>query len=448
MMCRLIPVILVFWGLTTTALAGDWPRFRGPNGSGISQDGVAVPTTWSPTENVKWKTALPGAGFSSPIVVGDLVFVTCYSGYGVDRGNPGNIEDLNRHLVCLDRHSGSINWDRTVDAAQPEDPWSGSGVPSHGYASHTPISDGERVYVFFGKTGALAFDLNGNQLWQKGVGIESDPHRWGSSSSPVLHGDTLIVTASAESQAVVGLDAKTGEELWRQEASGLDNIWGTPLLVQVDDDRTDLVLGVPYEIWGFNPDNGKLRWYCQAMETDAFNSSVVASDGVVYAIEGRGGGSIAVRAGGKGDVTKSAIVWSGRDSSRFGTPVVYENRLYYFSNGIAYCIDAGSGDRVYRVRLTGESSSSQGSDESRERRRGGFGRGGGADYSSPVVADDKVYYVRGNGDVFVLGTGEEFQQLAVNRMTDDSESFAATPAISNGQIFIRSSEHLYCIASE
>ena len=453
---RLTQLILISVLLANSAVAGDWLQFRGPNGSGISADEASVPKTWSPKENIKWKTAVPGAGVSSPIVVGDRVFVTCYTGYGMDRGNPGNIEDLKRHIVCFDRNSGSIEWNRAVDAVQPEDPFTGMGVPAHGYASHTPISDGERVYVFFGKTGAIAFDLDGNQLWKKGVGTESDPRLWGSSSSPVLYKDTLIVTASAESQAVVGLDTKTGEERWRQEAAGLDNVWGTPVLVKVSEDLTELVLGVPYEIWGFNPDNGKLRWYCQAMETDQFNSSVVASDGVVYAIEGRGGGSIAVRAGGKGDVTESEVVWSGRDSSRFGTPVVFKNRLYYFSNGVVHCIDARTRDRVYRGRLTRDSSSSRESndDRRRDRRRGvrggfeGFGRGGGTDYSSPVIADNKLYYVRRNGDTFVLGIDEEFEQLAVNRVTEDSESFAATPAVSNGQIFIRSSEQLYCIALE
>ncbi len=179
----------------------DWPRFRGPNGSGVSADSNATPVRWSPKENVKWKVELPGAGVSSPIVVGDRVYVTCYSGYGLDRQNPGDINDLTRHLVCVDRESGKILWDKSVKAALPEDPFSGIGVPAHGYASHTPVSDGENVYVFFGKSGALAFDKEGNRLWQTNVGSGSDDKRWGSSSSPILHDDLLIVTASAEGRA-------------------------------------------------------------------------------------------------------------------------------------------------------------------------------------------------------------------------------------------------------
>lgn len=417
--------------------AGDWLRFRGPNGSGISADAAATPVEWSPDKNVRWKTPLPGAGVSSPIVIGDRLFVTCYSGYGA---NFGKIEDLKRHLVCVDRSSGKILWDESVDAVLPEDSYSGMGIPSHGYASHTPVSDGKNVYVFFGKSGVLAYDLEGKQLWHKSVGTESDRRRWGSASSPILHEGKVIVTASAESEALVALNTESGEEVWRQEASGLANVWGTPLMVKIDDERTDLVLGVPYEIWGFNPDSGKLRWYSEIPAGDQYSSSVVAVQNVVYSIEGRGGGSAAVRAGGKGDVTKSHTVWSGSDSSRFGTPVVYEDRLYFFSGSVAGCNDAKTGKKIFQGRLEGGSSSGGGS-------RSRFGRGsGGGDYSSPVIADGKIYYTQSSGNCFVLKAGDEFEQLAVNSITTERESFGATPAISNGEIFLRSDKHLYCVS--
>lgn len=453
--------------LCSTAHASDWPRFRGPNGSGVSADQQPTPTKWSKSENLKWKTLLPGPGVSSPIVIGKRIFVTSFSGYGADRSNPGEIEDLKRHLVCIDADTGKVLWDETVDAVLPEDPYTGMGIPSHGYASHSPVSDGERVYVFFGKTGALAFDMEGNQLWQKSVGTESDSHRWGSASSPILYKDLLIVTASAESQALVALNTETGEEVWRQEASGLDNIWGTPALVEVDDGRTEIVIGVPYEIWGFNPDNGKLRWYAEAMQSEQFQSSVVVHNGMVLAIEGRGGGSIGVRAGGKGNVTASHVAWTGRDSSRFGSPVAHDGRVYSVSNGVASCIDAKTGKKVFQARLEGGSSNSRGGPgtgrggprgggrESGGRGgpgggRGGFGGfgGGGSDYSSPVIADGKLYYVKGNGEAFVLKIGSKFEQLALNKVTDDNETFGATPAISDGRLFIRSNKHIYCIAEE
>jgi len=442
--------------ITTTVTAADWTRFRGPNGSGVSEDTAPVPTTWSATENMKWKVALPGPGSSSPIIVGDRIFVTCWSGYGVDRGNPGDQKELRRHLICLDRNSGKTIWSKAVEPVLPEDNYGGM-FAEHGYASHTPVSDGERVYVYFGKSGALAFDMDGNQLWQTKVGTESDRRGWGSASSPILYKDTVIVTASAESQAVVALDKATGKEVWRQEAAGLGSTWGTPVMVKVDDERTDLVLGVPYEFWGFNPDDGKLRWYCEVMSTDSYCSSVVADDAVVYGIEGMGGGSIAVRAGGKGNVTESHVVWSGRDSNRIGTPVIYEGRIYFFSRGFANCIEAKTGKEVFKSRLeraSGGSQSRSGGDQGgagggQGRRGGGFGGGGfgGGDYASPVIANGKIYYTSRSGDMFVLRASDKFEQLATNRVTSESEDFSATPAVSDGQLFIRSSKHLYCVAS-
>jgi len=313
----------------------------------------------------------------------------------------------------------------------PEEPFEGM-FAEHSYASSTPVSDGERVYVYFGRAGALAFDLDGNRLWQTSVGTEFDPRHWGSASSPILYKDVLIVTATAESEAIVGLDTRTGQELWRQEAQGFGGTWGTPVLAKVDETRTDLVLGVPFEMWGLSPENGKLRWYCEAIYADTYCASVVVERDVVYAIEGRAGGSIAIRAGGKGDVAQSHIIWTGTSSSQIKTPIVYDGRIYYFSRGIANCIDAKTGKRVFRARL--------------ERGSSGSSNGGGSDYSSPVIADGKVYFVSRSGNMFVLTAGKSFEQLAVNRVTDDLEDFSATPAISDGQLFIRSSKHLYCIA--
>ena len=229
----------------------DWTRFRGPNGTGISPDDTPTPVKWSASQNLRWKLALPGAGASSPIIVGDRIYLTCYSGYGLDRENAGDQKNLKRHLLCIDRANGELIWNKTIDAVLPEDPYTGIGVPEHGYASHTPVSDGRNVYVFFGKTGVLAFDKQGNQLWQTSVGTESDPRSWGSASSPILYQDLLIVPATAESEALVALDKKTGKEVWRQEAAGFSMSWCTPVLVEVDENRSDLAIGVGREIWGW-----------------------------------------------------------------------------------------------------------------------------------------------------------------------------------------------------
>ncbi len=436
----------------TFATAADWSRFRGPNGSGVATDTDPVPDSWSAEKNLKWKIALPGPGSSCPIIVGDKVFITCWSGYGTDRRERGEQKNLKRHLLCLDRSTGKTVWDKSVAAVLPEDDYGGM-FAEHGYASHTPACDGEKIYAFFGKTGAVAFDIDGNQLWQTSVGTGSDPRGWGSASSPVLYKNLVIITASAEGETLFGLDKDTGKIVWKQEAGGLGSTWGTPVLVPVDDQRTDLVIGVPNEIWGLNPETGKLRWYCPGLQTDSFCSSVVADGNVVYGVEGRGGGSLAVKAGGSDDVSKTHVVWSGRDNNRIGTPVVHNGLLYFISNKVMNCVDAKTGERVYQSRLA-----SSGGDAAPPERGGppgggrpGFGGGrggmGGQDYGSPIIADNKLYYVARNGEAFVVKLGRKFEQLSANRVTTDTEDFSSTPAAANGELFIRSSKHLYCIAN-
>jgi outer membrane protein assembly factor BamB len=440
-----------------SAPAGDWLRFHGPDGSGVSPDTQPLPVKWSQTENLKWKHKLPGPGSSSPIVVGSRIFVTCWTGYGMDRDNVGDPKDLRRHLICLDRATGNVLWDRSVEPVLPEDPYSGN-FTEHGYASHTPVSDGQRVYVFFGKTGALAFDLEGKKLWQTSVGTGSGMNGWGSASSPILYKNLVIVTASAESQSLVALDKQTGQELWRRQDAGFSGTWGTPILVDCGHGRTDLVIAVPYKIWGFNPDDGKPRWQCEGLSNNSICSSAMGHDDVVYAAETgpRGGGTMAVRAGGEGDVTNTRILWRGKEQSRIGTPIVAGGRIYWFGNHTANCIDAATGKQVYQVRLGGGSASPApgpakpqpaGPRPGPGRRPGGR-RGGmrGMDYSSPVLANGNIYFVSRSGEAYVYAAGPEFKLLAQNRFAGDGGDFSSAPAVSDGQLFIRSSKYLYCVA--
>jgi len=414
--------------------ADDWARFRGPEGSGVAVDSNSLPTAWSPTANLAWKTPLPGPGASSPIIVGDKAFVTCYSGYGLTQENPGNIEKLVRHLVCIDVKTGKKLWQKDVKAALPEDPYSGIGVTAHGYASHTPVSDGKNIYAFFGKSGVHAFDMNGKALWNAKVGKESDPAKWGSSSSPIVYKNILIVTASAESQSIFGFDKDTGKELWRQEAKGLDGMWGTPTLVKVDDNRTDLVMCVAKELWGLDPMNGKLRWFADATGSQQAYSSVVLDGKRVYAFTGRGGGSIALDAGGSGDISESNTVWTGRDNASFSSPVRHKDKLYVVASGILTVVDAKSGERLQQLRLKGG------------RQTGG--RFGSLDYPSPVVVGDRMFYLNGSGQMFVFSLGEKLKQIALNTITSEKEIFWGTPAVSNNQMILRSAKYLYCVADK
>ncbi len=414
--------------------AEDWPRFRGPAGSGIAHSADTVPTEWSPSANLGWKMPLPGPGASSPIVVGDRVFVTCYSGYGLDQENPGDMENLVRHLVCVDIKSGEQLWQKDVKAALPEDPYSGVGVTAHGYASHTPVSDGQHVYAFFGKSGVYAYDLDGKELWNADVGKESDPAKWGSSSSPIIHKNIVIVTASAESQSIIGFDKDSGKEIWRQEAKGLDGMWGTPTLVKVDENRTDIVMCVARELWGLDPATGNMRWHADATEAQGAYTSVIHTGKRVFAVTGRGGGSIAVDAGGSGDISDSHTVWEGATTASFASPVQHNSRLYVVARGIVYVMDAETGKSVQKLRLRGVRSTG--------------GRMGSLDYPSPIFVGDNLFYLNGSGQMFVLNATDKLTQVRINQVTTDKENFRGTPAVSNGRVVMRSSKHLYCVVEK
>ena len=309
-----------------TALVGeDWPQYRGPGGNGAVA-GAAPPSVWSDTQNLKWKRELPGPGASSPIVVGEKVFVTCWSGYG--DGTGGDASNLKRHLVCLDRASGKILWQQTVAAEKNVDQYEGF-LQEHGYASSTPVSDGQNVYVYFGKAGAVAFDLDGKQLWQVVLGAESNRKNWGTASSPILHQDKVIINASEEAHAVVALDKKTGKQLWKAEAAPLENVFGTPTLA-VEAGETNVLLAVPDELWALNADTGKLRWYVDSGLSGNIAPSVVTGGGMVYAFGGFPKlGAIGVRPGGKGDVTKTHLAWSSYNSTYVPTPVFHEGRSLF-----------------------------------------------------------------------------------------------------------------------
>ena len=409
--------------------AVEWTRFRGPNGQGFSAD-AAVPTSWSATSNIKWKRELPGAGTSSPIIVGKYVFVTSYSGYGT---NQGDISKLKRHLICLNRADGKIVWSKAVPSTGREDRASRM-LMEHGYASQTPASDGTYVFAFFGKSGVVAFDMEGKKLWQTSVGTSSGRMRWGSGASPILYKNLVIVNASDENEAIVGLDKKTGKEVWKAKAGGFASCWGTPVIVKMKD-RTDLVLAVPDEIWGLNPDTGKLLWYAPGVQSSSMCSSLLVKGDVVFAVGGqRPGGAVAVRCGGKGDVSKTHVVWTSSSSGRINTPVLVDNRIYWVSSGIAQCISAKDGKQVYRARLGGGNAG------------GGGRRRGGQNYCSPIAVNGNIFMLTRSGTTHVYKAGTKFESVSTNSL-DDSSGFNSTPAVADGHLFIRSNKYLYCIAA-
>jgi hypothetical protein len=395
----------------------DWLQFRGPGGQGTSAE-AGLLSTWSAEENVIWRTPLPGPGASSPILVGDSIYLTCYTGFRV---GGESIEGLKRHLVCIGRRDGKVRWQTETVAEQPEE---AKNREEHGYATSTPACDGERVYVFYGRTGVIAFGLGGEELWRADVGDGTSG--WGSAASPILHKELVIVNASVESESLVALDRKSGKEVWRQ--GGIREAWNTPILAANPAGKTELVAAVHQRLLAFEPDTGKPLWSVKTDINWYMAPSLVAHDGVVYSVGGRGsGGALAVKLGGSGDVTATHRLWTLRKGSNVTSPLVHDGHLYWMheSLGIAYCVEAPTGKLVYEERV----------------------KDAGGVYASPVLADGKLYYFNRSGRGLVLEAKPAYALLAANDL-ERRGVFNASPAVGDGRLFVRSDKFLYCLGTK
>jgi outer membrane protein assembly factor BamB len=406
----------------------DWPCFRGPDRSGVAED-VGLPLAWSDQENVVWKTALPGPGASSPVTFGDRIYLTCYSGYGLSRESPGEPDSLRRHVLAIKRDDGQVVWNREVSNPGRDDRYV-DFINLHGYASSTPAVDASGVYAFFGTTGVRAFDHDGRQKWEAKVGWKTS--NFGSASSPVLTGDLVIVNAAVEENAIVALDKQTGREVWRTPTPGASR--STPLLIETGGSR-ELVFHLgesygggkadPSGLAAVDPADGRKLWECVSLNS-YLNPSPIAHDGVIYAVGCHPNRAVAIRAGGRGDVTATHLVWDIKHGSEVGTPVFYRGRLYWANeeSGVVYCVDAADGAVVYQERLNPRP---------------------GRIYASAVIADGKLYYVSRENGTYVLPAEPRFELLAHNVLAADGSVFNATPAVSRGQLLLRSDRFLYCI---
>jgi outer membrane protein assembly factor BamB len=400
----------------------DWLNFRGPKNSGLSAV-KGLPVTWSEKENLVWKTQLPGPGGSSPIISGDRVLITCYTGYGIPGADQDDQKDLKRHLLCIDRKKGTILWDKALAAKLPETTYR-SFITLHGYASSTPATDGKKVYVFYGKSGVFAYDFKGKQVWHADVGNRTDG--WGSATSPLLYKDLVIINASVESGALIALHKKDGKQAWK--CPGIGRAWNSPVLVDVDGGKQEVVVRVPRSILGIDPATGKKLWHFDGFGDSYVCPTVVAKGGIVYSLGGRfRGEAAAVKAGGKGDVTETHKVWTKSLGIPIPSPVLFRDHLYWVSDdGSANCFDAKNGEEVYSKRLEGS----------------------GTLYASITIADGKIYAVARNKGMYVLAAGPKFQLLAHNKFESDTSIFNGSPAVSNGQLFLRSDKYLYCVGKK
>lgn len=412
-MKRLLAALLALPLLVPSAHAENWPAWRGPQGTGLST-AKSAPLTWSQGENILWRTELPAEGNSTPIVWGDRVFVT------------GALENgAVRTLMCFDRANGKLLW--TTEVAYDGKDQTHSTNP---FCSASPVTDGERVIVWHGSAGVHAYDFSGKELWS--VDLGRFEHIWGTAASPVLHdGKVYLNCGPGLSAFLIALDAKTGKEIWRTvpedavsaKPGEYRGSWSTPVFHEVAG-KSRMFVSLPQMLAAYDPADGKLIWSCKGLSKLAY-TSVLVGDGLVVGMSGYGGPALACRTGGEGDVTETHRLWlhEKKNPQRVGSGVIVGEHLYILNEpGIAWCLNAKTGEKLWEQRL------------------------GGKAWSSMVHAAGRLYVINMEGKTFVLEpTPTECKVLAEN---DLEETTRASLAFSEGQVFARTYKALYCIGEE
>ena len=323
----------------------DWAEYRGSNGQGDGTMSV-IPTQWSNKKNIVWKTKLIGRGASSPIIVGDRVFITAYTGFGIAAYERAKKSDLRLHLVCLDRATGKQKWIRSIQGS-PAVQTPNEDFLLHGSASSTAVSDGERVYAFFGVSGVFAFDMDGKFLWQADVG--SSTHNFGTSASPTIYQDLLIVNASIESKQVFAFDKLNGSVKWI-----LDNVeqsWSTPSVGVSAEGRPELIVSESFFVHGINPLTGEKYWTCDGIQDYVVPRPVVHDD-MAFVSGGKESRIMGIRLGGTGEVTKINKLWESRLIGNVPTPVYLNGQLFVVGeNGILQRFSADTGKLLNKDRV-------------------------------------------------------------------------------------------------
>jgi outer membrane protein assembly factor BamB len=440
-----MPIVLLFWLLPEIS-AENWPQWRGPSSDGISNDSP-LPTRWSTSENIAWKATLAGIGASSPIIWGDKVFVTSQKGRipiatGMQPQLARDDQDLARQenpiggrsmqesqegdevfliVEAFRRSDGSRLWEYRTQATG-EFPLVHE---KHNLATPTPVTDGKLIYAWFGSGQLFALDLDGKLAWTRHIGKEYHPFttNWGHGSSLTLHKDTLFLLCyHVEHSYLLALDKSTGKERWKVDRGKGKISHCTPLVIQGPAGE-ELIVNSSERIEAFDPASGKLLWYAGSQRQTPIPSPVF-HNGIIYMVRGyRNSDFLAIRPGGRGDVTSSNILWRAPRGASYVPSILYYEGLIYVTNevGIVTCADAESGKTVWRKRL------------------------GGIFFASPVAGDGKVYMISETGETFVLSAGREAKILAQNNL---DERIIASPAISNGKLFLRSDGALFCIGEE
>jgi outer membrane protein assembly factor BamB len=430
-------ITILLSSIPCVARPDDWPQWRGLSGNGVSTE-TGLPVRWT-KDDVAWKTPLTGLGVSSPIVWRDRVFITSQVGPGELR--PGSHPTLARGpeaasekplgkgvtsagkqtfflVEAFSRADGRRLWEYRIPAEGPLIPVH----QKHNLASPSPVTDGELVYAWFGNGQIVALSLDGKLAWQRHLGREISPFdiEWGHGSSPTLYRDTLILLCDhIPASYLLAVDKKTGKDKWKVDRGKGVRSYSTPAVVR-GPSGDELIVNASERIDAYDPATGKHLWYTG--EPNRFPIPVPSSEnGILYASRGyRSGPFMAIRLGGKGDITSTHVQWSVPTGAPYISSLVLYQGLIYMANdaGVASCFDAKTGEKVWQARTEGIFS------------------------ASPVAGDGKVYLVSETGEIIVLKAGREYAVLARN---DLGERLVASPAISGGQLFVRTDGFIFCL---
>ncbi|MCA1577562.1 MAG: PQQ-like beta-propeller repeat protein [Acidobacteria bacterium] len=431
--------LLVFLSLTTVGSAANWPQWRGPDGSGISNE-KNLPAEWSPSKNIKWKTPIAGRGHSSPIVWGKYIFVTtAIEGEPVPGAkaakhkigdkefvHPDSVGADRKHtfkVVALDRDSGKILWESVAWEGTPYD----NRHRKSSYAASTPATDGKMVYAFFGTEGLYAYDYKGKLAWKAQLGNLATLGM-GTAASPIVYENLVIVQCdedNGDASFIVALNKKTGKEAWRTPRTKIQVSWSTPLLVRTPK-RAELIASGTEHVISYDPATGKELWRHKGLESNAIPSPVANSE-MVYLVAGYPAKlAMAIKLGGSGDLTGTPNVpWKYTKGTAYvPSPILYGDYLYLTTDrGILTALDAKTGAIKYeggRIPIPATFT------------------------ASPVAFEGKILMTSEDGDTFIVKAGPKHEILGTNSL---GEAVYASPAIADGHIYIRGEKNLYSIGS-
>lgn len=425
--------VALLLGFSLLVADDDWPQWRGLNNDGMARGDA--PVEWGDKKNIAWRVAIPGRGNSSPVIWGDKIFLT--TAVPTDgappsappaprqgRGPGGGAAAGREHkfvVICLDRRSGKVLWERVAKVATPHE---GYHHAYGSFASNSPVTDGKHLYAFFGSRGIYCYDLNGKLVWEKGFPPMRMRLGFGEGVAAVVDGNTLYLKFDQEQGSyMVALDKRNGQEIWRVPREEVSS-WSPPLII-THNGRKQVLVSATTRVRSYDPATGKLIWECGGLGTNVIPAPVI-SGGVVYVMSGhRDPNLLAIKLGREGDLTGTdAVLWTNnRGNSYTASPVLHDNKLYFVSDsGMLTCLDVRTGKPYYQ--------------QQRLPRAYNF-------KASPVGANGKLYLATEEGDVVVVRMGEKYEVLAVNTLTD--QMFVAAPAIAGGSLYLRSQDALYCI---